>query len=533
MTLAPTKNDNTVLKSKCPHCNGLFTDLAGHLQIRKSFTQICVDDIIPKKKKKKPTPSKASIPNSINKEKLKKTNPSRAMEKTKVELNINLKTKEEIKKKIIIGASKNKKPVKSLEESPLYLYPEYYNIIPCRIEPYLDKDGNKIVKFPIKWEKYKTEKYPKEKLHQDIQTFGKKGKYNSLAVVCGAISKNLIPLDFDLKKGYNSEDFYNKIIKQIPILKNTLTEKSYRGGYHFHLLVDDMSCYESLDKKKISKTIFGKCCNEIGIHGERKLVFIWSGNKYKIINKAPPLKITNEEFSEIIETIKTPKIKKETKLTISGVDTLFSNKKIKLPKVFDILNQEHKDVLTHKIDIADYCDSKKGGTGIDEFHYWKDLFWQVYTKTGLTHEQLYLYLKKQSHFNISTIETQLKYDYHDYKLPLKTKNNPNGKFIKKSVKELYPDYETKKKKNPKKKEKEILYDAYEIADLILKKHTIKTLGKRKADYCLYKKGVYERGQLNSIETIISNILKELEIPFSLNKNNEILKLIANETYIDK
>lgn len=244
----------------------------------------------------------------------------------------------------------------------------------------------------------------------------------------------------------------------------------------------------------------------------------------------------NEET--LLESITIPttpsKAKKESKLTIGSIT---SKKEEKLPKIFDVLLECHRDVLSHKIDYAKYYKDinkkyYKDTKGTKEFEYLKELFWQVWTKLELSHKFLYPYLKKQSHFNIAKTETQLKYDYHNYKLPLKTEDNPNGKFIKASWKKLYPDYVKKQSKKKKEKKEAYIYDSYKIADSILQTYTIKTLGSKRPDYCLYKNGFYERGQLTSIETIISNTLRELEIPYSLTKNYELLKLIANETYVN-
>ena len=55
-----------------------------------------------------------------------------------------------------------------------------------------------------------------------------------------------------------------------------------------------------------------------------------------------PLKITNEEFLDILKSMTitaTPKIKKETKLAIGSTNTNFSNKPNKLPKIFDVLSE--------------------------------------------------------------------------------------------------------------------------------------------------------------------------------------------------
>jgi len=434
----------------------------------------------------------------------------------------------------------------SLKIVPFYYsYPEEFNIIPATI--YFDNKKNKIIKRPReKWTKDQSERYPRENL---------KGQKH-LCVVCGEISNNLLVFDFDkdLSNKLSDNQTYKNIIAKHPLLdKNPYVVKTMNGGFHFYFFLESVDVYENLREQEINtkaqktglKTDI-KGIKEIDLRCEGNIVLThpskYKDKKYELwLTKETfrPLKIANKEFLDILKSITTtttPKTKKETKLSIGSIIPIKVDDKKKLPKVFDSLLQCHKDVLSHKIDIAKYCRGKEEGEGGkgggDEFEYWKDLFWQVYTKTGLTHESLYPYLKKQSHFNINKIETQLKYDYHNYKFPLKTKDNPNGKFIKASVKKLYPDYPKKQPKKKKVKKDEYVYDSYKIADLILKTYTIKTLGSKRPDYCLYKNGVYERGQLTSIETIISNTLRELEIPYSLTKNYELLKLIANETYIN-
>jgi len=447
---------------------------------------------------------------------------------------------------INIKPPKKTKPIEDIVHTEslkkVHLYPQEFNIIPATI--YKNKDG-KIIKQPKgQWKKHQTEKYPREKL--------KNQKY--LCIVCGEISNNLLVIDFDRDKSSkltNNQIYENIITKHSLLKKSDYIVKTMNNGFHFYFFLESIDVYKKLREQEIDikaqktglKTDI-KGINEIDLRCEGNIVLTYpseyKGKKYELWltkENAKPLKIANEEFLEILKSISItqkivqnlPKAKSKISkgLTIGDVNILFPDKKIKLPKVFDVLDQEHKDVLSHKIDIAEYC--KK--TGVKELHYWKDLFWQVYTKTGLTHESLYPYLKKQSHFNISTIEEQVRYNYHNYRLPFKSETNPNG-FIKKSVKELYPDYYTKKQPKKKKEKKEAYYDSYEIADSILQTYTIKTLGSKRPDYCLYKNGVYERGQLTSIETIISNTLRELEIPYSLTKNYELLKLIANETYID-
>lgn len=163
--------------------------------------------------------------------------------------------------------------------------------------------------------------------------------------------------------------------------------------------------------------------------------------------------VSKNDSSEIESITVTTQIKtkKESKLAIGSVKKV---EKEKLPKIFDVLLECHRDVLNHTIDIAKYYKNintkyYKDTKGTKEFEYWKELFWQVYTKLGVTHDFLYTYLEKQSHFNKDEIETQVEFDYNNYRLPFKTKDNPKG-FIKASVKKLYPDYPKKQSKKTKK-----------------------------------------------------------------------------------
>ena len=334
----------------------------------------------------------------------------------------------------------------SLERVPFYCsYPEEFNIIPATI--YKNKDG-KIIKQPKgQWKRYQKLKYPKKKLNGN----------KALCVICGEISKNLLVIDLDKDKSSKllNNQIYENIIKKHPLLdKNPYVVKTMNGGFHFYFFLETVDVYKNLGEQEIDikaqktglKTDI-KGIKEIDLRCEGNIVITYpskyENKKYELwLMKETfrPLKITNEEFLDILKSMTitaTPKIKKETKLAIGSTNTNFSNKPNKLPKIFDVLSECHRDVLKHKIDIAKYCKGKKdvdGGKGGGyEFEYYKDLFWQVWTKIGLTHESLYPYLKKQSHFNISKTDTQLKYDYHNYKLPLKTKDNPNGKFIKASV----------------------------------------------------------------------------------------------------
>ncbi len=434
---------------------------------------------------------------------------------------------------------------KSLEIVPFYYsYPQEFNVIPATI--YLDTKTNKITKRPKvgKWRKYQTEKYPREKLR------GKK----HLCVVCGKISNNLIVIDFDIPKGKYATDqetneIYNRIKKRHPKLEEcTYIVRTMRGGLHFYFFLESIDVYKKLGEQgyniKAQKTGLKtdiKGISEIDLRCEGNIVLTYpskyKNKKYSLwLTKETfrPLKINDKQFLEILKSITittATKIKKETKLTIGNITPI---KKEKSPELFDVLLQCHKDVLSHKIDIAEYCNPKKGGTGIDEFHYWKDLFWHVWIKLKISHESLYPYLKYQSHFNKETIKTQVKYDYHNYKLPLKTKKNPDGLFIKKSTKELYPEYTKKKKKSKKKKAKDETISNYELRDMIISQNSkdktnIITI-RENDEICRRSNGVYIRKQKSFVDTQISELLEQFEIPYLPYKKQAIIDLIKTQTY---
>ena len=69
------------------------------------------------------------------------------------------------------------------KNNKIELYPKEWNIIP------IEKNSKKPM---VKWEKYQSEKYPKNILNKHD------GNY---ALICGKISNNIVVLDFDFKEG--------------------------------------------------------------------------------------------------------------------------------------------------------------------------------------------------------------------------------------------------------------------------------------------------------------------------------------------
>ena len=330
---------------------------------------------------------------------------------------------------------------KSLEKSTIYSYPEEFNIIPATI--YFNNKQKKIIKQPkIDWTKYQTEKYPREKLKNQ----------KHLCVVCGKISNNLLVIDFDIPKGkYATEqetnDIYNRIIKRHPKLKKcNYVVKTMRGGLHFYFFLESINVYKNLREQEINikaqktglKTDI-EGIKEIDLRCEGNIVLTYpseyKGKKYELWLKKEnpkPLKITNKEFLEILKSITittTPKIKKETKLSISDINTLIPTK---VDKKFKKLRTPFKDILYGKFDVEDYAEKHKK----KELIYWKFLFRELYHKCGIEPEEVYDLLKEnQPAFKLETTKTQLKHH------PYTEKPLTNEK-----LKEYFPDYNIKESK---------------------------------------------------------------------------------------
>lgn len=392
------------------------------------------------------------------------------------------------------------------------IYPEEYNILPCKITKL--QNGKKKIIFVDEWKKYQNEKYPRHLL---------KNNNSDYFVITGKISGNLIVIDFDIKKdqGVDSEELYKNILEIEPRFKSALTIRTQSGGLHFHTEPESMDCYHSLEKNRDIPCIIDDI-EHIDIQGEGKIALIYPSNFYEIINQAKPLKLSNLEFLEILNKFKkigAVSAVDATKTADSTISDEYNNDlavdisgQLTTAKIdFSQMSKEFQDILNGKIEIENYAKTynKK------EFIYWKFLFREAYHKSNLNPDHLKPILEEnQPSFDWGKTTGQLIHHPYTEKPMTITKR-----------KEFFPEYYIKKPKTQK-------YDAYEINDLILGLYHIKTLGMKKPEYCLYQGGVYKRNQIRSIETIISNTLRELGITYTLNKNNEILKLIANNTAVE-
>ncbi len=152
-----------------------------------------------------------------------------------------------------------------------------FNVMPAR-------DGEKI---PVgKWKPYQREKYPQEEIEEWLSH-----EKENWVVVCGAISGNLVVVDFD------KPELYDQFKKQIPEeLLNTFIVKTGKKGYHVYYRTP-----EPVEGTKIGK---------IDIQGEGKLAVLppsihpETRRRYEIINDKEPLNIDTDAWNHIFTTIK-------------------------------------------------------------------------------------------------------------------------------------------------------------------------------------------------------------------------------------
>jgi len=405
----------------------------------------------------------------------------------------------------------------SLERVQPY-YPHEFNIIPATI--YLDTKQNKVIKRPKgNWKKYQMEKYPREKLKTCKQ----------VCVVCGKISNSLLVIDFDKNKSSNLSDnqIFKNIIAKHPLLKKSnYIIRTMNGGFHFPFFLNSISVYENLEKQKIDikaqktglKTDI-EGIREIDLRCEGNIVLTYpskyKGKKYILCAKEGnlrPLKITNEQFLDILKaiTIKTtPKSEKETKLTIG------SHTSKKIDSKFKKLRTPFKDILYGKIEIESYA--KKYGK--DEHVYWKFLFRELYNKCGLEPKDAYPLLKEnQPAFNLETTETQLK--YHPYTNKPLTNEKLNEYFPKYKHKEIDGKYG--------KLHKEIPFDNYIIE--IRENGIYRTIFKEKDGKVRRNRELIMYGNLNILYKTTDNKGRNL---FSFNFNNVQYNTYSSEDVIKR
>ncbi len=163
-----------------------------------------------------------------------------------------------------------------------------FNIVP----------GREHTKYPVEdWRKYQSEKYPREKLKEYVD----KGNRNWM-VICGAISHNLVVLDFDDPQLYKK--YTEKIERRF---MDTFIVRTGKKGYHIY--------YRTPEPMKSTK--LGK----IDILGEGKLAMLppsvhpETSRTYIIWEDREPLKLKNEEWQHVFHVLR----------DITGADSKVNN----------------------------------------------------------------------------------------------------------------------------------------------------------------------------------------------------------------
>ena len=249
---------------------------------------------------------------------------------------------------------------------------------------------------------------------------------NYLAV-CGNTSNNLFAIDFDFKKSLDQDqirDGFYQIAEELQeALGDIVNTRVHKTPHGFHLIFEcdklvETKHYTNIYRKSKKKFIFTgvvttkyqKYLNGLDIQGEGALIMIPPSEvdekAYMVLNEEAGIKrLTVEEYKKLITFLVLKKPKKMRS------------------KFIDIVNGK---VEIHQISAA---------MGQKELVYWKWLFIEAYQKCGIEAEELYPFLLlNQSSFDQAVTETQLSYDYHDYKNPT------NSKLLKPLTKRTYNKY---------------------------------------------------------------------------------------------
>lgn len=340
-------------------------------------------------------------------------------------------------------------------------HPEFvpdWNVIP----------GRKNQKSPaIKWDKYKTERFPRDKLDDHSGC-------NFLAV-CGETSNNLFAIDLDFKHSLTPEEvqtaFYDicgNLDKELSDIANTRVHQTPHG-YHLIFSLDSIpetKHYKNLFIKKKDKLIFTgvintsfhECLGGLDFQGDKGLIMI------------PPSMVDSKPY----------------RILNSGTEVRKLNKKefLKLKKFFLLkrpkeMRQGFVDIVNGKHDINNLV----AKFGEKEHVYWKYLYLEAYHRVGLKPEELFPLLQEnQPSFDLKKTLDQLKHvDFN--KLPLTSEKyykyfmvpesyDPLQK-IQKSIEKV----EKKKKKKQQNDEREpsIKELTDQIAEMVLTEFPIITL----------------------------------------------------------
>jgi len=187
--------------------------------------------------------------------------------------------------------------------------------------------------------------------------FGGKKKNRNIAIVTGAISGNLVVIDFDQKEKY--EEFMNKLPINMKIsLENTWTVKTGKG-YHIYLRIEGLSPEEFKEKFRTKpRLIEGVDIKAEGGYVVAPPSIHPNGSQYEFVRGPPEygiLRVTPQDFEELLgylgyrkETQRTP-LPEEPKVAVSGLKELQDGE---IMRVSELLKQAY--IPGHRQNICLY-----------------------------------------------------------------------------------------------------------------------------------------------------------------------------------
>ena len=371
---------------------------------------------------------------------------------------------------------------------------ESWNVIPIR------KNDKRPL---IKWEEYKTTKFPNEELSNYRPC--------NYAVVCGSISNNLVILDLDYKDG-NKQNFaqiFSQFYEELPKLAQTFIVETPHGHHFYYSIKGDCpsrSLTQDTDKDSVIKSLqkgrnpyLTKVTNFPDL---LKGVDVLGENGYALI---PPSKIIDGKYKKLNDL----PIRIITPILFNKIKQFFLKQK---PERRQMREPFHK-IITGEINIEEYSQL----TGEKEFVYWKYMFLEAYNQLELLPKDIIPLLEEsQPAFEMDTTLTQLNYiNLNDKPLT----NEKLGKY--------FPTLTKEKKKKVRPKEDP---DYVTIANYLMNKYNLVTMSD--TEQLMIRKG-------NTYTTDLTGFYKDLAEQIETTGKNitylssNILKRIKYMTLFDR
>lgn len=318
------------------------------------------------------------------------------------------------------------------------LIDEKWNVIP------IEKDKKTPL---VKWKEFINKKYPRD-LAENYD--------GNLAVICGAISGNLVIFDLDYKD--NNKQYFTQIFSQFyekyPQLADTYIT-STPNGHHIYYYVNGecpkrsprQDTKKELIIKKLEQSSNPTLTKTTNFPDLLKGVDILGENGYALI---PPSVVNNGKY----EPMNTKPIRIIALSTFEKIKSFFLQKEPQRQKMREPFFQ----LLTGKMDI----DEQVGITGMKEHVYWKYMYLEAYHKLELMpHEIFHIVKENQPSFDLEKTKTQLQHlDLREHMMKNET------------MPEYFPEFQQPKRQTYKIKDEQLYIT---IADYLIDKHHVITM----------------------------------------------------------